>query len=172
MSDTDDTTTAPEETTPVEGQEPETEETPTEDQPEEKKSLEDDLPDWARNELKKARGEAANYRVQLREAQENLSKAKTPEEYEAAVNELAQKNAELERRVMVSSVAREFDLPAELADLLKGDDEAALKEHAKVLQKFASPKEPESLSGGLTPDENGEDFDPVATARKARAQRY
>jgi hypothetical protein len=129
-------------------------------------------PEVLRKKLTEANAEAANYRTRLREAEQKLSEAKTPEEYEAAVKDLVEKNAALERSVLVATVAREYDLPSELAELLKGDDEDALKKHAKTLQQFVAPKgDPESLDGGLTPG-SGEEFDPVAEARKARARRY
>lgn len=140
-----------------------------------KTPTEDDLPDWAKKELKKARGEAANYRTKLREAEDSLSKAKTPEEYEAAVGQLQEVNARLEREVLVSKVARQFELPDELAELLKGDDEAALKAHAKTLQKFAPASEPDpELSGGLDPSGETDDgkSDPRALAKKHGARRY
>lgn len=128
---------------------------------------EDDLPEWARKELKKARGEAANYRTRLRDTEDLLSKAKTPEEYEAAVGELTESNRKLERAVLVSQVARKFELPDELADVLKGDDEAALVEHAKVLAKFAGSTEDPELGGGLDPNNTDtEGLDPRKLARR------
>lgn len=178
-----------EDETPAEGQEPEgseeqSGETPANESGESTDEggegdkpntpTEDELPDWAKKELKKARGEAANYRTKLREAEDLLSKAKTPEEYEAAVGQLQEVNARLEREVLVSKVAREFELPDELAELLKGDDETALKAHAKTLQKFAPATEPGDLSGGLDPqgdaDETGK-TDPRALAKKYGARR-
>jgi hypothetical protein len=174
------TGTSTEETAP-EVQETEATETPTEDKggetpPEdEKKSEDEDLdPKVLRDLLSKTRAEAANYRTKLREAETKLSEAKTPEEIEKAVAELKAQNEALERSVLVASVAREFELPNELAELLKGDDEEALKKHAKALQKFVTPNTPESLDGGLHPTATSgvEEFDPVAEARKARARRY
>jgi hypothetical protein len=127
-------------------------------------------PEVLRKKLTDANAEAANYRTRLREAEQKLSEAKTPEEVAAAVADLTSKNAELERSLLVTKVASKYELPAELAELLKGDDEAALAKHAQTLAKFASPSDPESLSGGLTPGDSQE-FDPVAEARKARQRR-
>lgn len=127
------------------------------------------LPDWARAALTKANGEAANYRTRLRDAETKLSEAKTPEEFEAAVAEVKMENAKLERSVTVSNVAREFNLPQELADVLKGDTEVELKAHAKLLQKFAVSSTPDSLGGGLTPDvEDDGEMDPHKLARRSR----
>ena len=140
---------------------------------EERSNKDGDLPEWARNELSRVRQEAADRRVQLREAQEALSKAKTPEEYDAAVQEFTGKIEALERQILVDSVARQFDLPPTLAARLSGSTEEELKADAKLLAKFAGTEEPESLSGGLNPSgSSSEQFDPVAASRKARSSRY
>lgn len=134
---------------------------------------EDELPEWARNELERVRGEAASRRVALREAQEALSKAKTPEEVEAATKDFSDKIADLERQILVRDVAQSFGLPKELAEVLKGNNEEELKAHAKTLAQFAvQQEEPESLSGGLNPSDEQGTFDPVAASRKARTRRY
>lgn len=111
---------------------------------------EDDLPEHWRGELGKARSEAAKYRTSLREAEAKLAEAKTPEDIAAAVKEFQDRNAVLERELLVTKVASSHGLPAELAELLKGDDEKALTEHAKKLALFIPRADPD-LSGGLTP---------------------
>lgn len=130
---------------------------------------EDELPEWARTKLTKANSEAANYRTRLRETEAKLAEAKTPEQFAAALAEVTAKNAELERSVLVNGVAGKHNLPAELAELLKGDDEAALTAHAKTLQKFiAKGKAPLGLNGGLTPGENeADDNDPRKLAQNS-----
>lgn len=159
--------------TPPEGTESETTETDeTETPPEDASSEDEDLdPKVLRKLLADTRAEAANYRTRLREAETKLSGAKTPEEFEAALAEVKAQNAALERSVLVANVAREHELPSELAELLKGDDEESLRKHAKALQKFVTSDNPDSLDGGLNPG-GVEEFDPVAEARKARARRY
>lgn len=128
---------------------------------------EDELPEWAKKELTKVRGEAANYRVQLREAQEQLGKAKTPEEYEAATQQMGEKIAELEHTILRNTVAAKYELPAELAGRLQGKTEAELEADAKSLQQFMVPAAPERLSGGLDPnDDDDSEMDPGALARK------
>ncbi|AWN07453.1 head scaffold protein [Streptomyces phage phiScoe23] len=147
-----------------------TEEKPEGETPETKQ--EDDLPDWAKKELTKTRGEAANYRVKLREAEGALKNAKTVEEFEAARAEFSNKIVELETALMKEKVARKYELPDELAARLQGADEASLEADAKALQKFVTPAVPESLGGGLTPDDGEDDFDPVKAAQAARRKGY
>ncbi|AKY03764.1 scaffolding protein [Streptomyces phage Verse] len=147
---------------------PSTEEKPAEGVTPETKP-EDELPEWARKELTKVRGEAANYRTKLREAETSLQNAKTPEEFEAARSELSSRIAELEREVVVSKVARKYELPDELVPLLKGDNEEALELVAKTLSKYAVTPAPESLGGGLTPSDDADDeMDPRKLARRTR----
>lgn len=134
------------------------------------------LPDWAKAKLKsltKANSEAAKYRVRAREAEEALSKAKTPEEFEAALADFKDKNAKLERQILVSDVAHAHSLPDDLAELLKGGTREELEAHAKVLAKYA-PDEDDGdteLSGGLNPGQKAGAYDPVAESRKARRRR-
>jgi hypothetical protein len=130
---------------------------------------EDELPEWARKELTKVRGEAANYRTKLREAETSLQNAKTPEEFEAARSELSSRIAELEHQVVVTAVARKYELPDELVPLLKGDSEEALEAVAKTLSRYALTPAPESLGGGLTPsDDDDDEMDPRKLARRTR----
>lgn len=170
-----------------EGQEPKDDDKPAEgDKPDEDKGdpkddgkgsdddkgdepKEDELPEWARKELTKVRGEAAGYRTRLRDAEARLSEAKTPEEIEAAVKEFKDRNAELEHELLVVKIAQKHGLPEELAARLKGATPEELEKDAKALQKFIVPATPESLGGGLDPndDDDGE-TDPRKLARKIR----
>ncbi|MEU5427622.1 hypothetical protein AB0H73_18735 [Streptomyces olivoreticuli] len=138
-------------------------------QPSKPTAPEDELPEWARKELAKVRGEAASYRTRLRDAETKLSEAKSPEEFEVALAEVRAENAQLEHTVLVGSVARRFDLPDELASRLRGTTAEELEADAKALQVLLAPKIPESLGGGLTPsdDDDGE-MDPRALARRSR----
>lgn len=134
------------------------------------------LPQWAQDLISQVRGEAANYRTQLRESQNALEKAKTPEDIEKATTELREANARLERDLLIERVAAKHNLPEDLKVRLKGDTEKDLDADAAALAKFAPKVEkkvdPETLSGGLNPDDSGDTFDPVAEARKARTTRY
>lgn len=131
---------------------------------------EDELPDWARKELAKVRSEAAGYRTRLRDAETKLSEAKTPEEFDAALAEVKQKNAELEHSLVVASVARKYDLPEELAGRLRGSTPEELEADAKALQALITPAAPPALGGGLTPSDNEDDgeMDPRKLARRSR----
>ncbi|USH45844.1 scaffolding protein [Streptomyces phage VieEnRose] len=177
MSDTETTETKVDETEETKPEGEVTEETKaeetTEQKPEgEQTAPEDELPEWARKELTKVRGEAANYRTKLREVEKKFSEAKTPEEFEAARSELTTKVAELEQALAVANVARKYEIPDELLPLLSGKPESELEGIAKTLQKYAAPAAPEHLSGGLTPDDGDESFDPAEVARAARRSRY
>ncbi|MFJ6680582.1 hypothetical protein [Streptomyces werraensis] len=167
---------------------PSTEETPNEETPqtppegetpkgdgaestEEKPAEETVPPEVLRKKLTEANAEAANYRTKLRETEAKLSQAKTVEEFEAATSELRGQIEALERQILLNNVAAKYELPAALAKRLSGTTEAELEADAKELQKLIVPAAPESLSGGLTPDD-GDDFDPVKAAREARKRRY
>ncbi|MFB9573505.1 hypothetical protein [Streptomyces yanii] len=79
------------------------------------------------------------------------------------------KNAELERFVLVATVARKFDLPEELAGRLRGSTPKELEADAKALQAFVTPAAPLNLGGGLTPsDEDDGEMDPRKLARRSR----
>lgn len=128
--------------------------------------------DSAKKALAKARNEAGKYRTRLRDAEDKLSKAKTPEEFEAAVTELRDTNAKLERDLLVERVARKAALPEELAELLQGSTEAELQAHAKKLARYVTTANaPGDLRGGLDPTDE-DDFDPVKAAHAAKRTRY
>ncbi|MFF4244312.1 hypothetical protein ACFYY2_07530 [Streptomyces sp. NPDC001822] len=130
---------------------------------------EDELPEWARKELTKVRGEAAGYRTRLRDAETKLGSAKTPEEFEAALADVKSQNAALERSLLVTKVASKYELPELLAESLKGSTPEELETHAKALQALLAPKTPESLGGGLDPsDEDDGEMDPRKLARRSR----
>jgi hypothetical protein len=167
---------------------PSTEEKPTEETPQtppegetpkgdgaestEEKPAEESVPaEVLRKKLTDANAEAANYRTKLRETEAKLSAAKTVEEFEAATSELRGQIEALERTILLNNVAAKYELPPALAKRLSGTTEAELEADAKELQKLVAPATPESLSGGLDPDDKN-DFDPVKAARAARSRRY
>ncbi|MEU8835190.1 hypothetical protein [Streptomyces sp900116325] len=150
--------------TPPEGTTPEGEQTT--------ESTEESVPaDVLRKKLTDANAEAANYRTKLRETEAKLSSAKTVEEFEAATAELKGQVEALERQILLNNVAAKYELPTALAKRLTGTTEAELEADAKELQKLVAPAVPESLGGGLDPDDGG-DFDPVKAARAARKRSY
>ncbi|WJN62552.1 head scaffold protein [Streptomyces phage phiScoe1] len=163
-------TPATEETveTPPEGETPKGDDTGST----EEKPAEESVPaDVLRKKLTDANAEAANYRTKLRETEAKLSAAKTVEEFEAATSELRGQIETLERQILLNNVAAKYELPTALAKRLTGTTEAELEADAKELQKLIAPAAPESLGGGLDPDD-GNDFDPVKAARAARKRSY
>ncbi|WP_230396564.1 hypothetical protein [Streptomyces blattellae] len=132
-------------------------------------SREDDLPDWARKELAKVRNEAAGYRTRLRDAETRLSGAKSPEEFEAALADVKAKNADLERSILVSTVARRFDLPEALAGRLHCKTPEEMEADAKALQALVTQGSPATLGGGFDPSgEDDGEMDPRKLARRSR----
>lgn len=145
-------------------------------QQQEEQSKEDELPEWARSELTRARNDAARYRTELRKLQQQTKDAKTPEEFEAAVREYQERIAALESEMLRERIARKYNLPDDLAELLKGDDENAIEEHAKRLQKYAAPapaKSLDDLSGGMNPNEDeGTGLTPAQVAARVGRRRF
>lgn len=138
----------------------------------EQKPAEESVPaDVLRQKLTDANAEAANYRVKLRETEAKFANAKTPEEFEAAVTELKAQNAALERSILLNTVAAKHELPPALAKRLAGATPEELEADAKELAKLIVAA-PESLGGGLTPDDGTDDFDPVKASRAARRRSY
>lgn len=112
-----------------------------------------ELPEWAQKEIKTTRAEAANYRTRLREVEKELSEAKTPEEFAAALADLNKKNTELEVELTRTKVARQFSLPDELVALVQGPTREDMEKAAELLAKHAKV---ETVSyagkgGGLNP---------------------
>lgn len=147
----------------------------------------DDLPPWVRKAITDANNEAAKYRTELRNMETKFAGAKTQAEFEAATAALTTTNAQLERSLLVAKVAKGDPsqnippLPDVLADLLQGNTEAELREHANKLRALipgatttapttppATP--PANLAGGLTPGgEGGDDgFDAAKVAAQLR----
>lgn len=160
-----------EESTEVE----ETEEVEDETEEVEEPKPEDELPEWAREKLTKANAEAANYRTKLREAEKKLADAKTPEELEAAREEIRTESEQRERSLLIENVALLHRLPKELAERLRGETREELEADAKALAKFADiDQDPGDLEGGLTPrDTDTESNDPGELARKyGRGRRH
>ncbi|MFH8414363.1 hypothetical protein [Streptomyces collinus] len=164
-------TETPNEETPQTPPEGETPKGDGADSTEEKPAEETVPPEVLRKKLTDANAEAANYRTKLRETEAKFSNAKTLEEFEAATGELRGQIEALERQILLNNVAAKYELPPSLAKRLEGTTEAELEADAKELQKLVVPAAPESLSGGLTPDD-GEEFDPVKAARAARKRRF
>ncbi|WP_051298079.1 hypothetical protein [Brevibacterium album] len=99
---------------------------------------EDDLPEWARKSLKKANDEAASYRTQLREAQEQLKAAKSPEEHEAAVSALNERIVDQDRRL----AAKDHGVPDDLLEFITATDPEGIEKQAKKLAASVATQDP------------------------------
>lgn len=116
-------------------------------------------------ELKKVRDEAAENRVNLREAREDLSKAKSEDEYNALVQKLADIEKAQAKADLVAKHATQ--VPEALRnEIAWPDDEAGIKAKAKSLEQFAVITGESNPSGGLGPRTTGgeESFDPAQLA--------
>lgn len=143
--------------------------------PEPKTDDVDSLPEWARKSLTAANQEAAKYRTQLREVQDKLKDAKTPEEVDAITRELSEKATKAELDAARERAGRKFGLPDAVVGRLTGDDEAAILADAESLaplfgKQQASPPPP-TPSGGREPKRGTADEEsPVDAYKKARSQ--
>jgi hypothetical protein len=163
---------------PDEGQEPKGTDDSETDAPKDGKNddgkpSESDLPEWAQRELSRARSEAGKYRTERNELREKLKDAKTPEDIEAATKEYVEKVEALELQLTRERIARQFNLPDELAERLRGANEEELKADAQALQKFARPvsaRGTDDPKGGLDPSTEPERFDASKAAEKILSQ--
>lgn len=131
----------------------------------------DDLPDWAREKLTKANAEAANYRTKLREAEEKLLGAKTPDEVEAIVKKMQSDRETAELDLLRENVALSFNLPEGLRKRLSGSSREEMEADAKELAELIgldSSGTPERLEGGLDPRTHGEE----ASSPRELAEQY
>jgi hypothetical protein len=147
------------------------------------------LPDefkWLAKEVTTARNEAARYRTERNDLRKSLEGAVTAEDFETAKTEWDGKVRDLVRQQII----KDHKLPDDLAELLKGDDEAALAEHAAKLAKYvpqtpAEPTEPvvpaEPVvptppllppSGGRDPGTSADDVDPAELVKAAKSQGF
>lgn len=179
----------PEEVKNEEGQAPEEqnaapEETPGEEVQEEPKGEEtptlwDGIPEDhpVRSEVERLRKESAAKRISAQQAKQEseelktkLSEAKTAEEVQSLISDYEEKVSALEGAMLRSSVASEYKLPADLAELLKGDDEESLKAHAEKLSRYVPKSQAPSAGdplGGKKPGEVPVDINSTLAQIKA-----
>lgn len=160
------------------------------------KSL-DGLPEefkWVATELTEARSQAARYRTERNtertlaaDLKTRLEGAVTAEDFEAARNDWDGKLKAMVRERIIEK----HKLPEDLAELLKGDDEASLAEHAAKLAKYvpaeapADPVIPEPApepvvptpaplppSGGRDPLVPADDVDPAELVKIAKKRGF
>lgn len=118
------------------------------------------LPDWARAELTSVRKEAAKYRIAAKELRESLSKAKSPEDFEAATARVAELETELHRE----RLARKYRLPDALAGRVSGETEEARDADARALAEAFHTRAVGLGRGGLDPSEKTTPKDPATLA--------
>ena len=146
---------------------------------------------WVRKALSTANSEAARYRTE-RNAERTLAAdlktrlegAVTAEDFEAARSEWDGKVKSLVRERIIEK----HKLPEDLAELLKGDDEASLTEHAAKLAKYVPTTEPAPVVepaaevtptppplppvGGRDPGSTAEDVAPADLVKLAKSQGF
>ena len=117
----------------------------------------DELPKWAQDEIKNLRSENASKRVKLKDAEDKLKSAKTPEEYEAAVTEWRTKYEALEQDNLRGKIARDAGLPEHWAKRLEGSTPEELAADAKAIAADLGRSDTADPKGGLDPnDDDGE----------------
>jgi hypothetical protein len=129
---------------------------------------------WLKEKYQKRGTEAQQLRATLRETQEKLAKAKTPEEFA----EVQTQTAELNRKLALSDAARKHKLSDEALELLDGIPADQIEARAEKLAKLAAPAQQETppkkvtkvpLRGGSNPGEDADTEDGAALWRKYRA---
>lgn len=143
---------------------------------------------WLAKEVTAARNEAARYRTERNDLRKSLEGAVTAEDFEAAKNEWDGKVKALVREQII----KDHKLPDDLAELLKGDDEASLKEHAAKLAKYVPADAPDPVapepaaeeptaaptppplppSGGRDPGTSADEVDPAELVKIARKRGF
>lgn len=131
-----------------------------------------------RNEVASLRREAAAKRTSAQQVkdeneqlQQKLAEAKTPEEVQGLIQEWQQKVSQAESQAARERVGRRHSLPDELVELLKGETEEKLDEHAQTLkglfgQRNISPP-PVPPTGGKHPAQGASSVEANLAAIKA-----
>lgn len=118
---------------------------------------------WTKQKVEEANREAASRRVALREAEDKLKAAKTPEEFEAAISEYKSKESKLATDLSKERAARKHKLSDELLEFLTGTTDELIEAQAAKLAalKPAESAPPKVITktppaGGVTPTTVGE----------------
>ncbi|WP_326742578.1 hypothetical protein [Streptomyces sp. NBC_01768] len=130
-------------------------------------SREDDLPEWARKELKSVRDEAARRRTEAKALKSQLESAKSPEDYAAIEQRAAGFEADLNRE----RLARKYDLPDVIAKRIVGATDDEREADAKALAAELTKTTAGPVSGGLDPTDTADATDPAALAAQVRRRR-
>lgn len=115
---------------------------------------------WAKNAVESANREAASRRVALRELEERVKDAKTPEEFNTALADVKAKEVELTNTLARERAARKHALTDDLLEFLTADSEEGIEAQAEKLaalkpvavQTAVITKLPPT--GGAKPNEN------------------
>lgn len=115
---------------------------------------------WAKNAVESANREAASRRVALRELEERVKDAKTPEEFNTALADVKAKEVELTNSLARERAARKHSLTDDLLEFLTADSaegiEAQAEKLAALKPKAEAPKVITKLplTGGAKPNES------------------
>lgn len=115
---------------------------------------------WAKNAVESANREAASRRVALRELEERVKDAKTPEEFNTALADVKAKEVELTNQLARERAARKHSLNDELLEFLTADTEEGIESQAEKLAALkpvtTAPVVITKLppTGGAKPSEN------------------
>lgn len=130
---------------------------------------------WLRKGYEDRGTEAQQLRARLRETEEQLAGAKTPEEFAQLQADATKRQAELERELAVNSAAREHGLSDDSLALLEGVPADKIAERAALLAKIAGGAKPAApvvtkvpMRGGSTPGGDAQEPDGASLWRKYR----
>jgi hypothetical protein len=136
---------------------------------------------WAKSAVESANREAASRRVALREAEDKLKDAKTPEDVQAAVKDLSTKASQLEAELARERAARKHGLTDDVLEFLTGTTEEQIEAQASKLAAKLKPASQETAppkvvtvpapSGGVTPSTPPTEQDGRAAWRAFKARR-
>jgi hypothetical protein len=153
-------------------------EQPAGEQPEDKPEAGDDEDvedldvERAKEKITKANAEAKNLRNRLRDAEEKLKNAKSPEEVDEIIKQLQADRETAEADLLRENVALKFKLPEKAIKRLAGSTREELEADAKELADLFGTHEDDDedlhLEGGLEPRdrEAADSDDPRVLAKK------
>ena len=159
--------------TETEGNEPEGTEGDESDEPEgDEDEGGEELPKEVKSKIAKLNREANGLRTRLRELEEKLTGAKTPEEVAKVTAELTEDNGRLTRELAVEKALRKHGLEEGDAVLLTATTPEEIAAQAeRIASRIGGGSGP--LRGGLDPtDEDNEPSDPGELAKKYGRRRY
>ena len=133
----------------------------------------DELPEAVRKKISKANREAKNLRDQLRQVQEKLQGAKTPEEVAAITKELTETNTSLQLDLARERALRKHGLGDEEAILLTASTAEDIDKQAELIASRIGGGGRGPLKGGLDPtDDDDVPSDPGELAKRYGRRRY